>query len=140
MTAAWHLEQTEVHCRVEWRDNHLYWQISHPDAPGGQTRLALVSDLTVNHQPVQWTRLLGAAETQDSCGAPHLAVTVEDSSGRLRLVRHFELFAGHAFARTWGIVERTDADGEAPLIDGASILHLAVDAGQRHHAAARRAV
>ncbi|MFO7631435.1 MAG: alpha-galactosidase, partial [Caldilinea sp.] len=33
--------------------------------------------------------------------------------------------------RTWGVVERTGADdGVAPLIDGAAILHLAVDAGR----------
>ena len=53
MNSVWQLTHDAMHCRVEWRDNHLYWQISHPAAPGGQTRLALVSDLSVNHQPVQ---------------------------------------------------------------------------------------
>ena len=62
-------------------------------------------------------------------GAPHLTVTVADSSGRLRLTRHFELFAGHAFVRTWGVVERADDDGDPPVIDGAAILHLAVARG-----------
>lgn len=126
MTSAWVLEHEELRCQVVWRDHQLTWQINHPHAPGGQTRLAPVSDLTQWGQPIQWIKLI-AAETDDVDGAPRLTVTLEDGSGRLRLVRSFELFAGHAFARTWGAVERTDAHADAPLIDGAAILHLAVE-------------
>ena len=129
MTAAWQLELAEIHCRVEWRKNQLAWQISHPNAPNGQTRLSPIGAMTVNGQPVQWTRLVGAQETLGPHAAPRLVVTLEDSAGCLRLVRHFELFAGHAFARTWGAVEYIgNEEDELPLLDGAAILHLAVDA------------
>ena len=129
MSAAWDLELADLRCHVEWRAGQLFWQLRHPQAPGGATRLAPISDLMVDHRSVQWTRLVAAEETPGPHAAPHLAVTVEDSSGRLRLVRHFELFAGHAFARTWGIVERIGEDGTAmPVIDDAAILHMAVDA------------
>jgi len=130
MSVAWKIESEAMHCHVEWREGQLFWQLSHPDAPDGQTHQASVSDLTVNRQPMQWAKLVDAVEKHDAQGAPRLTVTLEDDAGRLRLVRHFELFAGHAFARTWGVVERTDDDGEAPLIDGAVILHLAVNGGR----------
>ncbi|GIK73770.1 MAG: hypothetical protein BroJett021_27580 [Chloroflexota bacterium] len=126
MTSAWVLEHEELRCQVVWRDHQLYWRINHPHAPGGQTLPAPVSDLTERGQPIQWTKLI-AVETDEANGAPRLTVTLEDNNGRLRLVRCFELFAGHAFARTWGAVERTDADADAPLIDGAAILHMAVE-------------
>ncbi|MCB0150105.1 MAG: alpha-galactosidase, partial [Caldilineaceae bacterium] len=129
MSAAWDLKLADMHCHVEWRAGQLFWQLRHPDAPGDATHLAPISDLTVDHRPVQWTRLVAAEDTPGPNAAPHLAVTVEDSSGRLRLVRHFELFAGHAFARTWGVVERIDNDEAAvPVIEDAAILHMAVDA------------
>lgn len=124
MTNVWTLHYDELHCRVLWRDRQLYWQFSHPQAPNGQTHLMLASCISMRSRPVQWTALVGVAETQDAQGAPHLAVTLEDSSGALRLVRHFELFARHAFVRTWGTVECVHVDGDAPLIDGAAILHL----------------
>src|SRR5690606_31184335 len=130
MTVAWHLDLADLHCRVEWRDGQMYWLLRHPNVPGGETRPAHVSDMTVDHHPVQWTHLIGANETRGPDAAPRLSVTVQDSTGRLRLVRHFELFAGHAFARTWGVVERIDDADEstAPQIDGAAILHISVDA------------
>ena len=131
MNVTWELAYEAMRCRVEWRDDQLFWQIIHPYAPNGQTRPAPVSELAVDGRPVQWTRLIGAQETHSPDAAPRLAVTVEDSSGRLRLVRTFELFAGHAFARTWGVVERTGDDaGEPPVIDGAAILNLAVAGGR----------
>lgn len=127
MSSVWELEQGELRCRVLWRDHQLHWQISHPHLPGGETQPASVSDLSVHGQPVQWTTLADAAVSHDADGAPRLAVTLEDASGRLRLVRHFELFAGHAFVRTWATVERIPSDDNVvPLIDGAAILHLAV--------------
>lgn len=130
MTDVWHLEHAALRCRVEWRDRQLFWQISHPSAPGGQTQPSSVGDLVVDRRPVEWTTLVGAEATPGPGGAPHLVVTVEDRTGRLRLVRHFELFADHAFARTWGVVERSGGEaGEPPLIDGAAILHLALEAG-----------
>lgn len=135
MAAAWQLVQGALRCDVAWRDGQLYWQISHPDLPGGQTQPAMISDLAVGRRPVQWTALISVEQNARPDGAPHLAVTLADSSGRLRLVRHFELFAGHPFVRTWGTVERMDdpaADGDAaPLIDGAAILRLEVDAAER---------
>ena len=90
MNATWDLAHEAMRCQVEWRDHQLYWLISHPDAPGGQTHPALVSDISVHHRPVQWTRLIDAEERPGPDGAPHLAVTVADRSGRLRLTRHFE--------------------------------------------------
>jgi hypothetical protein len=130
MTAAWQLTLAERHCRVEWRKSQLTWQFSHPHAPNGETRLSPIGAITVNGQPVQWTRLLGAQETLGPHAAPRLAVTLEDSAGHLRLVCHFELFAGQAFARTWGTVEYIgNEENDPPLLDGAAILHLAVDAG-----------
>lgn len=131
MTAAWHLTMADLHCHIEWRDGQLWWQFTHPHGPGGQTRPSVISSLSVGHQLVQWTRLLSAQEDAAAVGAPRLAVTLEDSSGRLRLVRHFELFPGHAFVRTWATVELTRADtGEhssnPPLIDGVVFLDLAV--------------
>jgi hypothetical protein len=124
MTAAWQLALAELRCDVAWRDGQLYWQIGHPDAPGGQTHPAPISDINLDRQPVQWTTLVGVAENNGPDGAPHLQVTLEDSSGRLRLTRHFELFRGHPFVRTWGTVERIGVDdGPAPLLDGAAILH-----------------
>ena len=141
MNVSWDLAHEAMRCRVEWSDGQLFWQVIHPYAPNGQTRPAPVSELAVDGRPAQWTRLIDAQETHGPDAAPRLAVTVADSSGRLRLVRHFELFAGHAFARTWGVVERTGADdGEPPLIDGAAILHLAVDAGRAITLVPRRAV
>ncbi|MBP8292936.1 MAG: alpha-galactosidase [Caldilineaceae bacterium] len=130
MNTFWELAHEAMRCRVEWRDGHLFWQISHAHAPGGQTRPSPVSEVRIDTRPVQWTRLLGAQETQGPGAAPRLAVTVEDSSGRLRLVRYFELFGGHAFVRMWGIVERSYDAGEPPVIDDAVILHLAVDGGK----------
>lgn len=126
MTAAWRLQFDDLRCRVAWRDSQLWWQLSHPHLPGGETQPAPVSGLTLHGQPIQWTTLVAAAESHDDQGAPRLTVTLEDDSGRLRLVRHFEMFAGHAFARIWGTVERADAGGAAPLLDGAAILNLAV--------------
>jgi len=126
MSSEWNLQQGELRCRVLWRNGQLFWQLSHPHAPAGATHLSLVSDITTQGQRIPWV-VVSAAEAQDAQVAPRLTVTLEDSSGRLRLVRGFELFAGHAFARTWGAVERIDAEADAPLIDGAAILHLAVD-------------
>jgi hypothetical protein len=127
MSSVWELEQGELRCRVLWRDHLLHWQIIHPHLPGRETQPAPVSDLSVHGQPVQWTTLVGAETIHDAHGAPHLTVTLEDDSGRLRLVRSFELFTGHAFARTWATVERIPSDDNVvPLIDGAAILHLAV--------------
>ncbi|HAJ37886.1 MAG TPA: alpha-galactosidase [Chloroflexi bacterium] len=124
MSSEWHLKHDELYCRVLWCNGQLSWQLRHPHAPAAQTHLAPVGDISVQGQSIEWTTLVGATETQDTQGAPRLTVTLEDSSGRLRLVRGFELFAGHAFVRSWGTVATTDAD--APLIDGAAILHLAV--------------
>lgn len=121
MNSVWLLELADVGCRVEWRDSQLFWQILHPAAPGGQTVPALVSDLTADRHPLLWTRLVGVEQTDGS--APRLAVSLEESSGRLRLVRHFELFAGHAFVRTWGTVVATGA-GTPPTLDGAAIVQL----------------
>jgi hypothetical protein len=132
MTAAWQLALAQISCHIEWRDGQLFWQISHPHAPGRQTLPAPISTLSINHQPVQWTKLIGGEESRDADGAPRLKVTVEDSSGRLRLVRYFELFPDHAFVRSWGLVERCAAEDEPPpLLDEAAILHLAVDAAER---------
>ena len=47
MAAAWQLVQGVLRCDVAWRDGQLYWQISHPDLPGGQTQPAMISDLAV---------------------------------------------------------------------------------------------
>ncbi|MBI1298359.1 alpha-galactosidase [bacterium] len=127
MTTAWRLELEALSCRVEWRDHQLWWQFVHPSAPGGQTHLTPISAVSVDHRPVAWTTLVDAQTTVQP--TPQLAVTVEDSSGRLRLTRHFELFGGHAFARTWGIIERIGG-GEDPLIDNAAILNLSIDAGR----------
>lgn len=126
MSREWSLLQGDLRCRVLWRNGQLFWQLSHPYAPGGETRLSPVSDITLQGRRTAW-EVVDAIETQDAQGAPRLTITLEEGSGRLRLVRNFELFAGHAFARTWGAVERIDAGADAPLIDGAAILHLAVD-------------
>jgi hypothetical protein len=126
MSTAWSLELDDLSCRVEWRDDQLWWQIIHPSAPGGKTHPTPISAISVDHHPVAWTRLVDAQTTTHP--SPHLSVTVEDSSGRLHLTRHFELFVGHAFARTWGIIERI-GEGEDPLIDDAAILNLAIDGG-----------
>jgi len=129
MTTGWQIECAALRCRIEWHDGQLYWQLHHANAPDGWTQSVPVSDLTVNHQPVQWTQWIAAEETLGPDAAPHLAVTLADDSGRLRLVRHFELFTGYAFARTWAVVECIGEESAAdPLIDGAAILHLAVDA------------
>lgn len=136
MTAAWHLALGELHCHVEWRNAQLFLQIRHPDAPDGQTAPAPASDIGLGGEPVQWTQVIDAVTTTDRQGAPCLTVTVEDESGRLRLVRHFELFAGHAFVRTWGVIEAVGsaarAGSDAPLIDDAAILHLALAGGGRY--------
>jgi len=135
MAAIWQLAQDDLRCTVQHSDSQLLWQIEHPDAPGGCTHPAPVGDIAIDHQPMQWTALVGAEEGSGPDGAPRLSVTLEDSSGRLRLVRHFELFRGHPFVRTWGIVERAGAADSShagaapPVIDGAAILHLALAGG-----------
>ena len=131
MSSVWNLKHGELHCRVQWRNHQLYWQINHPLAPGGQTQLAPISDLTVHGQPVQWPTLVGVATTHDAHGAPNLTVTLEDSSRRLRLVRRFELFADHAFVRTWGTVERIYVDGNAPPLLDLSLIHIYCGASLR---------
>lgn len=132
MTAAWQLRLADLHCRIEWRDDDIFWQLTHPQSPGGRTHSAPVGNVTVGNQSVRWTDLVDVAEGVNTAGAPALTLTLADASGRLRLVRHFELFAGHAFVRTWGEVqlvgEDDDADHALPAIDGATIIHLAVDA------------
>jgi len=134
MTTAWQLSLADLYCRVEWRDGQLYWQIQHPTAPGGQTNLSLMSGLAIDHQPIQWTTLAGVEETKGPDAAPHLKVTLQDNTGRLQLVRCFELFSGHAFVRTWGQVENTSSSAVVqptaplPALNGASIFTLATAA------------
>ena len=57
MVEAWNLEHGELCCRVTWRNDQLFWQISHPRAPGGETQPALVSDLTLHDSPPSGRRL-----------------------------------------------------------------------------------
>lgn len=128
MTPTWNLEYEGMQCAIEWRDAQLFWQMRHAHAPSGQTRPAPVGQLTIAHQPVQWTRLVDGQLTGGSDTPPHLAVTLEDASGRLRLTQHFETFAGHAFVRLWGLVELIGNPDEPPLLNGATILHLAAPA------------
>ena len=130
MPSTWQLATAELCCTVEHHNSQLLWQIEHPDAPGGRTRLTPVGDITIRHEPVRWATLIGAETGSGPDGAPRLAVTLEDETGRLRLVQHFELFQDHPFVRIWGSVQRTgtaQADEEPQMIDGAAILHLTID-------------
>ena len=64
MTTAWQLSLADLYCRVEWRDGQLYWQIQHPNAPGGQPNQSLMSGRAIDHQPIQCTTLAGGGETE----------------------------------------------------------------------------
>ncbi len=128
MTFAWHLEWEGTQCAVEWRNQQLYWQLCHAEAPGRCTRPAPIGQITVAQRLLQWTRLVDAQITDQADAPPRLTVKLEDESGSLRLTQHFEMFAGHAFVRLWGIVDRARDDEDAPLLDGAAILHLAIPA------------
>ncbi|GIV70839.1 alpha-galactosidase [Caldilinea sp.] len=124
----WEIEQDDLRCRVEWRERRLFWQIIHPLAPGGRTHPTPIGAIAVEGRPAQWTKLVGVEQGGEA--APCLKVTLEDETGRLRLVRSFELFPGHPFVRTWGVVERVDTADPAPLIDDAEILRLELSATQ----------
>uniref|UniRef100_A0A7C1JX78 Alpha-galactosidase n=1 Tax=Caldilinea aerophila TaxID=133453 RepID=A0A7C1JX78_9CHLR len=118
----WEIGHGDLRCRVEWRGNQLFWQLIHPLAPGGRTQPAAISAIAVQGQPVQWTKLVGAEQNGESASC--LKVTLEDATGRLRLVRAFELFPEHPFVRVWGLVERVNAEEAPPLIDDVEILRL----------------
>jgi hypothetical protein len=141
MTATWQLQQDDLLCHIAWLDGRLHWQLSHPHAPGGRTQLTPLPDITLEGRPAAWAALVAAEETQGPDGAPVLLVTLEDAGGELRLSRQFELHAGYPFVRTWGEVARRKQpapskakvpgvlrDDTGPLIDGAAIFRLELDA------------
>lgn len=124
----WEVIQGDLRCRIEWRDSQLFWQLIHPLVPGGRTQPAAIGTMAVQGQPVQWTKLVSAEQNGEP--SPCLQIALEDATGRLRLIRAFELFSEHPFVRTWGLVERVNAVDVPPLIDDVEILRLSLPATQ----------
>ncbi|WP_448541187.1 alpha-galactosidase [Roseiflexus sp.] len=118
----WSIATDQVDLVVSLAHGRLTWTIG--GATGGlDLSSATGTFLRVNGQTPVWTQIVNVAEHSADNGGRLLTLTLDTADGRMRLTRHFHLFADHPFVRTWATLENRSS--AVLLIDQCDILTLA---------------